>query len=515
MKREISDLFVSRVQEKPFFIFEMANNHLGDVNLGLSMIREFSKVSRDFDFNFGFKFQYRDLDTFIHPSYKNRDDIKAIKRFSETRLNEGELLAMKEEVDKQGLISVCTAFDEKSVDLIEKHSFDIIKIGSCSLTDWPLLERVSQTKLPIIASTAAGTAQEIDRLVIFLSNRDKKFALMHCVGEYPTENKNLQLNQIDFLRSRYENVVIGFSTHEPPENYDSIKIAIAKGARFFEKHVALGKNRNNYSANPQEISKWLASASTALEMSGSSKENRPPASEKEKNDLQNYKRGAFVKRTIAQGEKIQAEDFFYAIPSIDNQVLANDISKYVSFIAKQEIKPLEPVLFSNVNQVNIRDKVEKIIYHDLEGILRKANITLPKLVDLEISHHYGIDKFYEHGCLIVNLINRDYCKKFIVLLGGQKHPTHHHRLKEESFIVDYGDVSFDIDGVKKEYAPGEIVLVKSGQRHSFSSNSGCIFEEISTTHYKGDSFYEDPRIMANPERKTNVKLWLDSLKRRQ
>ena len=62
---------------------------------------------------------------------------------------------------------------------------------------------------------------------------------MHCVGEYPTQDENLQLNQITELKTRYPGIPIGFSTHENPENYNSIFIAIGKGAMIFEKHVSL------------------------------------------------------------------------------------------------------------------------------------------------------------------------------------------------------------------------------------------------------------------------------------
>src|SRR3989344_3563014 len=144
MKDELRGIFEKNFsgKTKPLFVFDMANNHRGDVNHGLRIIHEINEACKDFkeEFSFAFKFQYRDLDTFIHPDYKERFDLKLIKRFSETRLKEEEFRLMKEEAEKIGFISMCTPFDENSVDLIEKHNFDVIKIASCSLTDWPLLE---------------------------------------------------------------------------------------------------------------------------------------------------------------------------------------------------------------------------------------------------------------------------------------------------------------------------------------------------------------------------------------
>ena len=40
----------------------------------------------------------------------------------------------------------------------------------------------------------------------------------------------------------------------------------------------------------------------------------------------------------------------------------------------------------------------------------------------------------------------------------------------------------------------EIFLVKPMEWHKFSTVNGVVFEEISTTHYKNDSFYEDENI---------------------
>ena len=253
------------------FIFEMANNHAGDLRHGISIIGEIAKICKKYDFQFGFKLQYRSLDTFIHPDFKGRADIKYVKRFEETRLSENDFKSLKDGIYNAGFIPICTPFDEKSVDLIEKHNFSVIKIGSCSFTDWPLLERIAQTDLPIIASTASATLEEIDQVVTFFEHRNKNLCIMHCVGEYPTQKANLQLNQIDLLRERYPGIAIGFSTHEEPDNTDSIKVAIAKGAKVFERHVAINSEKhriNAYSSVPSQIDKWLQAAQDAYEMDG-------------------------------------------------------------------------------------------------------------------------------------------------------------------------------------------------------------------------------------------------------
>ena len=70
---------------RPLFIFEMANSHQGSVEHGIRIIREIRKVCDQFtQFDFAFKLQYRDLDTFIQKDYKERTDIKNVKRFLDT-----------------------------------------------------------------------------------------------------------------------------------------------------------------------------------------------------------------------------------------------------------------------------------------------------------------------------------------------------------------------------------------------------------------------------------------------
>jgi len=73
--------------------------------------------------------------------------------------------------------------------------------------------------------------------VNFFKNRNKEFALMHCVGEYPTKDENLNIDRIKKLKERYKEIEIGFSTHENPQNTNSILVAIGAGANIFEKHV--------------------------------------------------------------------------------------------------------------------------------------------------------------------------------------------------------------------------------------------------------------------------------------
>lgn len=501
--------------EKPLFTFEMANNHQGSVGHGKRIIQELRKVTEKYrdEFDFAVKFQYRELDTFIHPDYKNRDDIKNVKRFRDTRLTQEQFLELKGEVEKQGMYTMCTAFDEESVSHIAEQGYDIIKIASCSFTDWPLLEAVAATKLPVIASGAGSFLEDIDRVIFFFKHRNIKIALMHCIAEYPTPDEHLQMNQITLYKNRYPDIHVGFSTHEQPDDMEPVKIAIAKGAEIFEKHVGVETENihlNDYSATPVQVGHWLEAARKTYQMCGVSGRRYEP-SQKEKADLAALQRGVFARRDMLPGEKIDHDDIFFAFPCRQGQVLTSVMSKYASItVGMVPIGKNQPLMLDNVEIMDNTARIQQIVGKVLP-LLKQSNVIVPIDSTCNISHHYGLSKFEETGVTMIDCINREYCKKILIVLPGQKHPNHLHKKKEETFTVLYGTLDVTYNGETRTVTEGEAVVVERGVKHSFGSETGCVFEEISTTHYGDDSFYEDKEEFVNP-RKTTVYITGDMLK---
>ena len=491
------------------FTLELANNHMGDIEHGIHVIQEFGKVCKKYPFSFAFKLQYRQLDSFIHPDMKGRDDIPYIKRFSETRLTRGDHDRLVKEIQKQGFLTMSTPFDEESVDVIESQDLDIIKIPSCSFGDWPLLEKISQTDRPIIASTAGATIELIDQVISFLKHRNKEFAILHCVGEYPTPDDKMHISQIDFLKNRYPEVRIGFSTHEDTSNTDFIKMAVAKGASIFEKHVAVQTEKygiNKYSATPEQVDAWLESALYAQKVCGVS-DVRLPVNPKEAASLLSLRRGVFAKRDIHKGDALTIENVFFAFPPEEGQFTANDWSKYFSFHAKEDIHFNDAISPSNSIKTDSREKIWEIV-KKIRKILKESNVVIPGSAELEISHHYGLEKFHEFGLTMLTVVNRDYCKKLLVSLPGQKHPEQYHKQKEETFHVLYGTVEIVLNGETQTCSPGDVVTIEPETRHAFISHDGAVIEEISSTHFVNDSFYTDESISLNENRKTILTHWM-------
>lgn len=490
------------------FVLDLANNHQGDVQHALNIIKAMGKVVNKHGIRGVFKFQFRQLDTFIHPKHKTGSQNKHIPRFLSTRLDQSNFKILLDAVRGEGMLSMCTPFDEPSVDIISAMNFDLIKVASCSAKDWPLLEKIATANKPVIFSTGGLQISNIDDLVSFFEHRGADFAIMHCVSIYPTPEADCNLNQIDVLQKRYPRRVIGWSTHENPDEMLPVQIAVAKGAQIFERHVGMNTDKiklNAYSSTPEQIDYWIEAYKKAIILCGSSKRNLNLL---ELESLDSLKRGIFAHRHIKKGEIISSNDIYFAMPYVSGQVDSGAWREGIT--ATADIAMDDPLMPADVLiPLNSDAQIIKAAVHEVKALLNEARITLNSDFEVEYSHHYGISRFREYGAVLISCINREYCKKILVQLPGQKHPAHFHKLKEETFQVLYGELNVSVDGKQRTLTAGDIHLVMPGVWHSFWTETGCVFEEVSTTHNNEDSVYRDSSINAlkRHERKTKVDHW--------
>jgi len=195
------------------------------------------------------------------------------------------------------------------------------------------------------------------------------------------------------------------------------------------------------------------------------------------------------------------------MPLQDNQLDASQVDNIVGNILIKNLKANSAITKKDLEQKIDEKAVSKII-KKAKNKLKEASITVNSGEEAEISAHYGLENFNEYGAVIINKINREFCKKLIIVSEGQMHPCHYHIKKEEAFELLYGDCCLNLNKTKIQMKIGTPVLIKRGSKHSFSSRAGCVIEEVSTTHIQGDSIYEDPTINSYKlsERKIKLKL---------
>ena len=496
--------------KKPLIVLEIANNHMGDRGHGQRLIERLGDVVQQYNgvFDFGLKFQFRDLNSFIHPDHKG-SSVKYVKRFEETQLSDEDWSSLFETVKAAKFMLLATPFDELSVEKCVEQNVDYIKIASCSLADWPLIEKIASTDKRVIFSTAGSDLESIDAMVSFFRNRNIEASLLHCVGLYPTPSIELNIGQIRVFRERYPDMRIGYSTHEDPTHEQTGALAFALGASIFEKHVGLPNDEyanNAYSATPEQLSVWLEKFSQAVDMIGNFK-TKKKNTEAEVASLKDLQRGAFVKRPMRVGERLSNNDVYFAIPSVAEGYTANDFSKYKEFVVSSDIEQDGPLTKLNTKVSDRRHKIKEIVDRT-RAFLQGHMVRIPNGAILEISHHYGIENFYDTGLSMITVVNEEYCKKLLFLLPGQSHPEQYHQNKKETFHVIHGEVEMYLDGECFDLRSGDVQTINQSVKHRFFSKNGCVIEEISSTHDSSDSIYTDDRINKNENRKTLVNFWI-------
>lgn len=140
---------------------------------------------------------------------------------------------------KAGILWFASVWDKESLAFMEKYNPPCYKIGSASLTDWPLVSAIVDTGKPVILSTGMSTEAEIFRAVMHISRAWNRLILCHSTSIYPCPHNQLNLRMIPRLQEMYPKLVIGYSGHERASRITQATVAL--GASYVERHFTLNR----------------------------------------------------------------------------------------------------------------------------------------------------------------------------------------------------------------------------------------------------------------------------------
>lgn len=347
------------------FVLELANNHLGSIDRGLKIIHDFAEVVQRNRIRAAIKLQFRDVGSFIHRQHRDRGDVRYIKKVGDTELTWDELATLVEAIRATGLMPMATPFDEVSVDKCLEFGLEILKIASSDIRDRVLVEKIAAAGRPTIASSGGASLPDLDHLVAFFGDRQIPFALNHCVSIYPSQDGELELNQIDFLKARYPDNVIGFSTHEMTDWTSSILIAYAKGARTFERHIDIdhdGVAVSSYCTLPDQADQWFKAFLKAKEMCGAEGVVKRAPPEKEVHYLDQLVRGVYARRDLDAHHVLTEEDVYFAVPLGHGQISVREFTG--GEVLKSAIRRDQPVRIREIESAYANDLVlQRLIDH--------------------------------------------------------------------------------------------------------------------------------------------------------
>ncbi len=332
------------------FVLEMTNNHLGQLQRGLDIVRQHSRIVRFNNIRAAIKLQFRDVDNFIHREFQSRTDIRYIRRVTETRMSKEDYAVLVDAIRKAGCIPMATPFDEKSVDWCVEFNMPIIKIASADSTDWLLLEKIAKARKPVIVSVGGTSQKDLDDMVTFFENRNIPLAINHCIAAYPHDDAECELNQIDYLRNRYPGHTIGYSSHEHNDWTTSVTIAYAKGARTFERHIDIdtdGVQIAQYSSLPSHMDQWFKAFKSAKTYCGTAGNQRKVPLPRETAYLDSYIRGVYARRDLPEGHVLTEDDVHLAIPLQKGQISCREFVR--GEIMLRPCRKDEPILIDMID----------------------------------------------------------------------------------------------------------------------------------------------------------------------
>jgi N-acetylneuraminate synthase len=167
-------------------------------------------------------------------------------------------------------------------------------------------------------------------MVTFFERRQIPLAINHCVSIYPSEDSELEINQVDFLKRRYPDHVIGYSTHEYTDWSSSVMLAYAKGARTFERHIDIeadGIPVSKYCTLPEQCDEWFKAYHKAREMCGGAATERRALPNKEVEYLDALVRGVYARKDLPKGADLTDDDVYLAVPLQKGQLSAREFMR--------------------------------------------------------------------------------------------------------------------------------------------------------------------------------------------
>jgi sialic acid synthase len=238
--------------KKAYLIGEIGQNHNGSVDIAKLIVDMVSRPIVEELFNMelapidAVKLTKRDLSEELSAS-QMAAPYSGPNSFGKTYGEHREVLELSDEehfevykfAKAKGLDFVETLCAIGAMSLLKLFTPDYLKVASRDLTNLPLLSALAETKLPIILSTGMGGVQELDNALEVITKYHSNISILHCVSQYPTEPKNVNLNTIKYLMNNYSGYTIGYSDHTI--GISAPTAAIAMGAKIIEKHITLDR----------------------------------------------------------------------------------------------------------------------------------------------------------------------------------------------------------------------------------------------------------------------------------
>jgi sialic acid synthase SpsE len=300
--------------EPLFVVAEIGLNHDGSLDRALALVDEAAKAGAQ-----AIKLQtlYADRLVAAHcpaPQHVRAESLREL--FAHFELDEAAHARVAARARQHGLAFMSTPFDEASVEMLERLGCDAFKIASGDITHLPLIARVARTAKPMIMSTGLSRLPEV-RDAVDCARRcgARSIALLHCVSAYPTPDDQQNLAAIRTLADTF-GVTVGLSDHSSDASDVTIAIAIALGARIYERHIkqtgAGDAIDEAVSSSADQLAAIINTAERARRALG---HGRREAQQAERGNLDASRRALYATRDLQPGDIVEESDVIALRPA--------------------------------------------------------------------------------------------------------------------------------------------------------------------------------------------------------
>lgn len=226
-----------------FIIAEAGVNHNGSLELAKQLIDAAASAKAD-----AVKFQTFKASKLVSVGapkaeyQKETTDAKEsqLEMIAKLQLSEADHYELLDYAKKKGILFLSSAFDEESLEFLEKLGMPLYKIPSGEITNLPLLKQVGSYHKDVILSCGMSTLEEIqDAYTTLLESGAKSVSILHCNTQYPTPYEDVNLRSMEYLAEHFD-CPIGFSDHTL--GIEIPLAAVARGAKIIEKHFTLDRS---------------------------------------------------------------------------------------------------------------------------------------------------------------------------------------------------------------------------------------------------------------------------------
>ncbi len=322
----------------PYIIAEAGVNHEGEMEIARRLIEEAAEGGAH-----AIKFQTYKASTIASknsPAYwdtKKEPTDSQFKLFQKyDKFWKSEYEQLKRYCDDVGIEFMSTPFDVESANFLN-DMMGVFKISSSDITNKPFIEYMCNFGKPIILSTGASYLHEIQEAVEWIDRTVVPVALMHCILNYPTDDRNANLGMIKDLQRKFPDNMIGYSDHTLPNSMKNLEMATLLGSVIIEKHFTHDKKlpgNDHYHAMDKEDLKLFRRNLTQVFTTLGSQAKFPLESE---SPARNHARRSLVaNRVIAQDEIIALESLTWKRPA--HGISPRDIESLIGKKAVRKIR---------------------------------------------------------------------------------------------------------------------------------------------------------------------------------